>query len=235
MKLIGDLHTHTVFSHGTGTVEQNVQAAIEKGLQQIAITDHGFLHLFYNIKDADAYVSEIRRVRDAYRDKIEVLVGAEFNLMSLDGEIDMPPGMEDAFDVVMFGYHKMVRIKGAKNFFHFMLPKSHSERAVELNTQAYINAMKRNKIDVISHPGYGIPIDKVAVAKAAKEYGTALEINAKHPEFTVEELKECAKTGVQFIIGSDAHSPQRVGDFEAAVKKAEAAGIEAAQIINAAK
>ena len=60
-----------------------------------------------------------------------------------------------------------------------------------------------------------------------------MEINAKHPEFTAEELRACAETGVKFSIGSDAHSPGRVGNFLPALKKAEEAGITAGQIINA--
>ena len=41
MKLKYDLHTHTVWSHGKGTVEDNVKEAVKKGLNKIAITDHG--------------------------------------------------------------------------------------------------------------------------------------------------------------------------------------------------
>ena len=45
MLLTGDYHTHTIYSHGKGTVLENVMRAKEVGLQEIAITDHGFEQL----------------------------------------------------------------------------------------------------------------------------------------------------------------------------------------------
>ena len=50
LKMIFDYHTHTVFSHGKGSIEDNVKAAVEKGIKSIAITDHGPGHLTYGIK-----------------------------------------------------------------------------------------------------------------------------------------------------------------------------------------
>ena len=49
-RMIYDHHTHTVYSHGKGTIEDNVRVASEKGLSSIAITDHGPGHLTYGIK-----------------------------------------------------------------------------------------------------------------------------------------------------------------------------------------
>ena len=40
-KMTFDYHTHTIFSHGKGTIADNVEAARSKGLKGIAITDHG--------------------------------------------------------------------------------------------------------------------------------------------------------------------------------------------------
>jgi putative hydrolase len=233
IRIIGDYHTHTTHSHGTGTIEDNVRAAVQAGLSVIAISDHGTGHLFYPIRSIDRYLREIGKVREKYAGQIRVLASIEANLISLDGRLDISSGdYEDAFDMILFGYHKMAAFPGLKNKLHFFLPKSKSVRAVKKNTQAYIAAMYRNRVHVISHPGYGIPIDKLALAAAAKECGVALEINAKHPEFSSEELRACAQTGVQFIIGSDAHSPQHVGNFIAAIQRAEEAGLSPAQIIN---
>lgn len=233
--IISDLHTHTTHSHGTGSVEDNVRAAIDKGLTAIAISDHGFSHLAYRIRDIDRYLADINEMKAKYKGVIDVRSSAELNLVSLDGRLDMPDGYADRFDLRMFGYHKLSGYRGARNILYFMTPACKGKKAVAKNTQAYIAALRNNRVDMISHPGYGLPIDKVAVAKVAKERGTALEINAKHPEFTIEELRACASTGVMFVIGSDAHSPGQVGNFAAAVARAEQAGLSPAQIINAAQ
>ncbi len=233
IEIAWDTHTHTIHSHGSGTVEDNVRAAIKRGLTKIVISDHGIGHLFFNIKDVDAYLKDIDAMRKKYINDIEVLSGAEMNLLSDEGDIDLPAYPANAFDVNLMGYHKMARFQGLKNTLHFMLPKSNNEAAVARNTKAYINAMNKNRIDIITHIGYGLPVDKLAIAQHAAKVGTALEINAKHPEFTTDELIECAKTGVLFSIGSDAHSVDRIGDFAPALEKAEQAGLSPAQIINA--
>ena len=233
LKIVADTHTHTVHSHGTGTVEDNVKAAIALGLRRITISDHGPLHMCYNIKDVEAYLRDIETVREAYKNDIEVLAGVEMNLLSSEGDVDFPEQWKDRFDVFLMGYHKLVRYKTLSDRFNMMLFKRSTEKAVERNTQAYLNAMDRYPIDIIVHPGYGLPVDLLRLAEYAAKKGVVLEINAKHPEFTPEELSACAKTGVKFSVGSDAHSPGRVGDFLPALKKAEAAGITAEQVINA--
>ena len=48
-ELVYDLHTHTTYSHGKGSVEDNVRMAFDKGLEYIAISDHGPGHLFYGV------------------------------------------------------------------------------------------------------------------------------------------------------------------------------------------
>ncbi|CAK7018733.1 MAG: phosphatase YcdX [Desulfovibrio sp.] len=233
LKIVADTHTHTVHSHGTGTVEDNVKAAIALGLRRITISDHGPLHMCYNIKDVEAYLRDIETVREAYKNDIEVLAGVEMNLLSSEGDVDFPEQWKDRFDVFLMGYHKLVRYKTLSDRFNMMLFKRSTEKAVERNTQAYLNAMDRYPIDIIVHPGYGLPVDLLKLAEYAAKKGVVMEINAKHPEFTPEELSACAKTGVKFSVGSDAHSPGRVGDFLPALKKAEAAGITAEQVINA--
>jgi putative hydrolase len=233
MKPAFDYHTHTVHSHGTGTVEQNVEAAISRGLSEIAISDHSVRHAFYAVRDVEAYLKDISLMRDKYKDVIKVKSALELNLLSLDGELDIPRGYEKSFDLLLFGFHKLVRFAGPSSALFFMLPKSHSEKAVRRYTDAYLSAIRNNDVRIITHIGYGLPVYKPEIAAAAAKKGVLLEINNKHPEFSPEELKECLSTGVDFILSSDAHRPQDVGVTPYSIQKAQTAGVPAGRIINA--
>ena len=48
-----DWHTHTTYSHGKGSVEDNVLEARRKGLESVAITDHGPGHFGYGFRRKD--------------------------------------------------------------------------------------------------------------------------------------------------------------------------------------
>lgn len=233
IRIVADFHTHTKHSHGSGTIEDNVKAAIRRGLRAIAISDHGVGHLLYRIPDMDRYLREIEEIRDKYADQIIVYSGYEGNLQSMGGgKTDIPPAYADSIDIPSFGYHKMVRYPNPADWLHFVLPKRADKASIARNTQAIIDAMNASAAVFLTHPGYGLPIDKDALAKAAAEGDVILEINAKHPEFTESELADAADAGAMFIIGSDAHSPQRVGDFAAALDKVKRAGLAASQIVN---
>ena len=94
MALLADYHTHTKYSrnhHGKGTIEENVRVAYEKGLRQIAITDHGFNQKLYGVrrKDIPKVRAEIEDAKERY--PIDVLLGVEANLISSQGDIDIIP------------------------------------------------------------------------------------------------------------------------------------------------
>ena len=65
---------------------------------------------------------------------------------------------------------------------------------------------------MITHLNYSCFCDVTEVAKAARDYGTYIELNSKKIHLTDEELCAVRDTGVRFIIDSDAHSVDRVGD-----------------------
>ena len=50
MNITVDYHTHTTYSHGKGSILDNALSAKERGLSEIAITDHGYGHHAFGIK-----------------------------------------------------------------------------------------------------------------------------------------------------------------------------------------
>ena len=221
MVLTGDYHTHTPYSHGKNTVEENVSKAKELGLKQIGITDHGFSHVAFGVRRRQiaSYKAECKLAAEKYG--VDVLVGIESNICGVDGKADLTKKDFENFDLYLCGKHVFVWYDkfsdflgyGCGNFLHDKFGKKPSERLLKRNTTAYINTIKNNPIDAISHLNYLCPSDALEVAKCAADYGTYIELNSKKMHLTDEELCEMVdKTSVRFIVDSDAHSAVRVGD-----------------------
>ena len=223
MILTGDYHTHTPYSHGENTVEENVARAKEIGLKEIGISDHGFSHVAFGLsrKKVQAYKAECKAAQEKYG--VNVLVGIESNIRSVSGRADLTEKDYEDFDIYLCGTHMLVRYVGfadrfAYGYKNILTAKLHTKptkKQLERNTKAYINTIKNNPIDAITHLNYCCPSYAVEVAKVAADYGTYIELNSKKVHLTDEELCEiAAKTSARFIINSDAHSASRVGDMK---------------------
>lgn len=240
MVLSADYHTHTPYSHGKNTVLENAYAAKKLGLKEIAITDHGFNHLLFGLKrkrlsDLRAECEEAEKLTG-----VKVLMGMESNLISLDGDTDMKPDDLAAFDVYLMGIHEVLKYSSVKDMYSIMLKnyaayksgKRPAQKVVDNTTTAYINAIRNNPIDILTHINYKCYCNLEEVAKCCAEYGTYIEINTKKRHVSAEELNLMASTGVRFVIDSDAHSSDRVGDTKIAEELLAEADVPSEQIDN---
>lgn len=221
MLLYGDYHTHTLYSrhhHGKGTVLENASVAADKGLKQIAITDHGFNHEFFGIrrKNIPSLQEDILNAKEITG--VDILLGVEANIISLDGDVDVKEEDYEFLDILLMGYHKMVHTNSMKDKFllcwanNFGKNFRPSKERINRNTTAFLKALDKYPIDVITHLNYGFQTDTVAVAKMAKQKGVFVELNGKRINFTEEEIEIMISEGVKFIVNSDAHTPERVGE-----------------------
>ena len=103
MRIAADYHTHTIHSHGTGTVLDNLKAAAAKGLKEVAISDHGPANLFgIGTKGIDTF-RQIRAEMEAAAQlvpNVRGLLGVEANILSVDGRLDISEEDLEIFDVV---------------------------------------------------------------------------------------------------------------------------------------
>lgn len=243
MKLFADYHTHTVYSHGKGTIRENVEAAIGQGLKEIVISDHGPGHLTYGVsrKNLVKMRNEIDELKKEY-DNINILLGVEANIVSIDGDIDVNEEDMKLLDKLLVGFHNGAKPKTVKDFYHLyvrnhlakVLP-SIKEECRRMNTEAVIKAINKYNINIITHPGAKVDIDTRELARAAAKRNTALEINASHGFLTVEYVKIAMEEGVCFTIDSDAHKPEDVGNFAKGIRVAEEANLPVDRILNAVK
>lgn len=240
MILTADYHTHTVFSHGKGQIIDNAVMAKEKGLKAVGISDHGFAHPAFGLTKRK--IPKMRALIDQAKSQtgVDVLLGVESNIIGTDGTCDLKPDMYDHFDLFLAGIHKFVLYK-FKSIFTLFLPDLYhtyfaknkiSESVVKENTKTFINTIKNNPVDIITHINFCCFCDPVEVAKVASDYGTYIELNAKKTHLTDEQLYAVVKTGVNFVIGSDAHTPDRVGEISLVEKMLERVDIPKERIMN---
>ncbi|QSX07812.1 PHP domain-containing protein [Alkalibacter rhizosphaerae] len=240
MKITGDLHTHTTYSHGKGSMEDNVRQALELGLKKIAITDHGSGHLFYGVKKENW--KRMRKEADDLQKKypsIKIELGVEANIISTDGTIDVDKELFQLLDVVNVGYHYGVGVKKISDIFGFyilnLLAKGFPAlrgKARRVNTKALLLAMDRYKIRMITHPGAKVPVDMAQIAQKAAKKKVLLEINAHHGHLTAKDVKIAMEYPVKFAINSDAHESRHVGMVEEGIKIAQEAGLDPKRIMN---
>lgn len=96
-----DLHTHTLFSDGQNTPEEMIQAAIEKGLDTIGISDHSYTFFDESYCMARNRIPEYRQIiaelKEKYSSQIKVLCGIEQDFYSRESA--------DEYDYVIGSVH----------------------------------------------------------------------------------------------------------------------------------
>lgn len=238
-KIIADYHTHTTFSHGKGSVRDNVLKARELGLKTIAITDHAPKHFLVGVtqKGLVAQQAEIRALSKEFTD-IEILWGLEGNLMGISGKTDITDELSNSLDIILCGFHKPVFADKISDYFklyfnsysHFLLKPS--KKQISNNTKAYINAIKNNRIDIITHINYHLRVNCSEVAKACCDYNTVIELSSRHSDCTEKDYEDMFKTNVMFAINSDAHITSNIANCQKALEVIKKNNIDSKRIVN---
>jgi putative hydrolase len=216
MKIVGDYHLHTRYSDGRNTVIEMVRAAKEKGLDEIAITEHGFGSWGGGLrkKNFEKWRGEV----ESARAEMPVLLGIEANAVSGNGRIDIPENMREKFDIILFGIHIRVLYSFAA-FWSFFVPNIFyrilhwtPKHRIAKNTEFVKRVIERNNIDIWVHPSRYFKVDVREVAKTCAERGTLIELSSKRISFRPIDFERMQKNGAKFIINSDAHRTGRVGE-----------------------
>lgn len=205
-KILIDAHTHTVASgHAYSSLQEMAQAASDKGLQVLGITEHGPsikgtcpLVYFRNMFVVPRHLYGVR-----------ILMGCEVNILDTEGRLDLNDEYLNRLDIAIAGIHE----------------KCYQGETKAENTAGMLNVIRNPKIHIISHPGDGTAeLDFEPLVLAAKESHTLLEINnhslapqrnkAAARDNNLQLLRLCKKYEVPTILGSDAHISFQIADYD---------------------
>src|SRR5450759_2394556 len=212
--------------HGYSTVTEVASAARDRGLELIAVCDHGptvpqgaHPWYFWNLKVVPSVLGGVR-----------ILKGCEANVSpTSDNGIDLPDEILRMLDFVAVGFHPLTGF---------------DERDRARNTKMLLRVMADPLVDMVTHPGNEdeFPLDLERIVEAAVDRRVILELNdhsfaetssrsssaAREREFAAAALA----AGAPVAIGSDAHYHLHVGRFDAAVAVAIELGFTEERLVN---
>jgi DNA polymerase (family 10) len=221
-----DFHVHTKWSDGRQSIREMAEAALRRGLQLIAITDHsgglgvaGGLDVARHAEQAE----EIRRVERDLGGRIRILHGSEVEIRA-DGSLVYPDEFLETLDVVVASLHSSLR-----------QPREKVMRRI-------LGAVANPNVDIIAHPtGRLIPdregadLDLEALIRAAAKSGIALEINSHPMRLDLEDpyARRAKELGVPLVIDTDSHREQDFQNVFYGVAIARRAWLTKADVISA--
>lgn len=220
----GDLHMHTTASDGAGTILEMAQAAKDRGLKYIAITDHSKRVSMANGLDADRLRRHWEEIRQARKQisGIEILCGIECDILE-DASLDLDDDVLSEADWVIA-------------VLHYGLQQPRKKIMERL-----LNAVKNPHVDIIGHPTgrivgqrSGADIDLKELLQATADYGKMLEINAHFKRLDLSDVHAAAAKdmGIPIVISTDAHTPDGFDVLQYGIDVARRAGLTPADVAN---
>jgi DNA polymerase (family 10) len=215
-QLKGDLHSHTTWSSdGRNTVEEMALAAIERGYEYLAITDHSHYLREGRMEAQDKEIDAVNKKVAPFR----LLKGIEVNIRA-DGSLDVPDDVLAQREWVVASIHSA---------FH------------RDPTERLCGAMENPHVDCIGHMTarkigrrQGVSIDAGRVIETAARTGTALEINSQPDRLDMPDplARLAGEEGILVPVSSDAHSVSALRYVELGTGLARRAWLTKRQVLN---
>lgn len=219
----GDLHCHTRWSDGVGSIADMAAKARSLGYEYLTITDHSRSLVIANGLSPERLAEQRKEIERAESSVgIRVLRGIEVDILK-DGSLDLPESTLADLDVVTASIHTGFRQDG-----------------VTL-TERVISAMKSPHVDIIGHPTGRLlgrrdphPLDLERIYEVAAKTGTALELNASPDRLDLNDhqVRRAKEHGIKIAVNTDAHAPDTMEDMRYGVGQARRGWLEAGDVLN---
>ncbi len=224
-----DLHNHTpLCNHAVGTPEEFIQKAIQKGIKIYGFADHAPMEFDYeyrmSFEDMSKYENEIKKLKEKYKDKIEILLGYEVDFTPfvdkrvLQREVDYLIGSVHFLD--NWGFDNPEFIKEWERRDVDDVYKEYFNKIEEMANSRLFNIVGHiDLVKVFGHtPTKNIKDLAKNAIKAIKKANMVVEINTSGLRKPVKEtypsnelLEMILNEDIDITLSSDAHAPEQVG------------------------
>ena len=221
----GDVHMHTTKTDGKNTIQEMAEAAIVRGYEYIAITDHSknlSMIMGLNDEEALAHVQKIREAEAELGSRIRIFSGIEVDILS-DGALDLADETLAQIDVVIASVHTL-----------FNMPEQEM-------TERVLRAIENPYVRILGHPTgrlllrrEGFKINLQLVLKHAADLGVAVEHNAYPDRLDLcdRDLRMAKEMGCRLVINTDSHHTSHLEKMRYGVEQLRRAWLEKSDVVN---
>lgn len=235
-----NFHTHTVLcGHATGTQREYIEKAIASGIKRMGFSEHiPFKHddgyqSYYRcpVEDAQKYIFETKKLKEEYKDKIELHIGFEAEYTDGFFEDMRKKAVEWGAEYFILGQHFLDNDYPAPIW---SVNETSDEEHLKKYVKRVIQGIETGFFTYVAHPDlinfkgnekiYEKEMRKICIA--SKKHNIPLEINflgirdnRYYPCDRFFKLAGEEKSPVVF--GFDAHDTQSAGDLSSLPKANE--------------
>jgi DNA polymerase (family 10) len=221
----GDVHMHTTATDGHNSIREMADAAVARGYQYIAITDHSKNLAMTNGLDEKRALEHIHRIKEVDKemeDRIRVFPGIEVDILA-DGALDLDDEVLAQMDVVIASVHTRL------------------EQPRDEMTARVLRALENPYTRILGHPTGRLllrrepfEIDMGAVLRKAAALGVAVEHNAapERLDLSDRDLRLAKETGSKIVINTDAHDTRHLAKIVYGLRQLRRAWLGPADILN---
>jgi DNA polymerase (family 10) len=221
----GDVHMHTVATDGRNTIREMAEAALARGYEYIAITDHSKNLAMTNGLDEQRaldHIAAIHAVNAEMEGKIRVFSGIEVDILG-EGQLDLSDEVLAQMDVVIASVHSLFN------------------QPLEEMTARVLRALENPNLKILGHPTgrkllsrEAYQIDMARIFKAAAAAGVAMEHNANPNRLDLcdRDLRMAKEAGCNIVINTDSHHTSEMENMRYGVRQLRRAWLTKADLLN---
>jgi DNA polymerase (family 10) len=250
----GDLHMHTTESDGSNSIREMAEAAIARGLDYIAITDHSKNLAITNGMDDQRALAHAARIRQVSADLAEEFAanrGPQWTRYEQQLRDNEPVAQKPSVPFrILAGVEVDILLDGALDLadatlaqLDIVVASVHSgfNQTPEEVTARVLRAAENPHVHILGHPtGRKVlkrepyKIDLAQLLPAAARLGVAVEHNAAPARADLSDLhlRQAKEAGCKIVVNTDAHTTSELDQLDDGIVQLRRAWLTPADLLN---
>lgn len=209
----GLIHCHSNWSDGGNTLEELAEAAKERGMEYMVISDHSKSAFYAQGLSVERIMAQHEQIDELNRKlkPFKIFKSIECDILN-DGSLDYEDRILAGFDLVIASVHSNLKMTKEKAMDRLL-------KAIENPYTTILGHMTGRLL--LGRNGYPVDHDRIIAACAQNKVAIELNANPNRLDMDWRHIDEALQSGVYISINPDAHFTEGIADILFGVLQAQ--------------